>query len=99
MEVVKAEIVNILEEHVETLHFKDTSLAKDAQTELGPDKAEKSRAGEIKLGFRGFEIKTVRLTVASGKENKLRGVQGGDEVKLDQKDAQEVSEVDEWIKL
>ena len=53
LRVRKAEIVTILEDHVEDLELMD----------LGKDRY------EVVLPFRGFEIKTVRLTVGQIKKN------------------------------
>jgi len=52
LKIVKAELANILEDHQEDLKVTNVSSKSDDKTE-----------SEIKLSFRGFEIKTVKLTV------------------------------------
>lgn len=54
LKIVKAEIANILEDSIDSL--KVTSIA---STAAGDGKDE----SEIKLSFRGFEVKTLKLTV------------------------------------
>lgn len=52
LKIIKAELVNILEDHQEDLKVSNVSSSSGDKTE-----------SEIKLSFRGFEIKTVKLTV------------------------------------
>jgi len=52
LKIVKAELANILEDHQEDLKVTNVSSSSSDKTE-----------SEIKLSFRGFEIKTVKLTV------------------------------------
>ena len=66
MKIVKAELTNILEDHQEDLKVNNVY-----STSSG-DKVE----SEIKLSFRGFEVKTVKLTVekcGSGKKSVSAG--------------------------
>ncbi|WRT70534.1 uncharacterized protein IL334_007532 [Kwoniella shivajii] len=60
LSIIKAEIVNILEDHIETLkvHTPSKHTASDQE-----DKPKKEEVSELKTSFRGFEIKTVRLTI------------------------------------
>lgn len=62
IEVKKAEIVNILEDHVHDLkvHARE---AKDSK---------KRKDFSVKLDFRGYEIKTVKLTVVGVEKRKKR---------------------------
>lgn len=106
--MIKAEIVNILEEHVETLHLKSaklTSLASiiDSAEGEGEDGGV-DRSSEVKLDFRGFEIKTVRLTIGSGeKGGKGKDKDGDGRVKLSAgmlRQMKVTSSVgDDWIEL
>lgn len=64
--VAKAEIVNILEDHVEDLKLRSAS---------GPNATNDD--AEIRLRFRGYEIKTVRLTLKPGAKPKTRRDSGG----------------------
>ena len=60
LEVKKAEIVNLLEDHVHDLKVHSRE-AKDSK---------KKQDYGVKLDFRGYEIKTVRLTVVGEKRKK-----------------------------
>jgi alpha-mannosidase len=53
LNIVKAELANILEDHVENLKVSTTSAAGEGS----------KNESEIKLSFRAFELKTVKLTV------------------------------------
>ncbi|WWD20554.1 hypothetical protein CI109_105030 [Kwoniella shandongensis] len=66
--VIKAEIVNILEDHVESLKIHSTSDKKDET-----DEAKESSSVAVKFDFRGYEIKTIRLTL-EGKKSKRSSV-------------------------
>ncbi|WVQ95701.1 hypothetical protein IAU59_002800 [Kwoniella sp. CBS 9459] len=65
LSVVKAELVNLLEDHVETLKIHKDSQKKEDDDEQKPPKhgGNGKETSSIKLSFRGYEIKTVRLTV------------------------------------
>lgn len=52
LKIIKAELANILEDHQEDLKVNNVSANSGDKNE-----------SEIKLAFRGFEIKTVKLTV------------------------------------
>lgn len=68
--MIKAELVNILEDHLEPLHLKQA---------LRNSEGGKSEH-EVKLHFRGFEIKTVKLTLDLGKKKEV--VAGDDWIEL-----------------
>lgn len=66
--VVKAELVNILEDHLETLHFYPLDGKGKATSDLGDE--DNPHAGDnvyVQLNLRGYEVQTVRLTVKSKK--------------------------------
>ncbi|GMK54493.1 hypothetical protein CspeluHIS016_0110790 [Cutaneotrichosporon spelunceum] len=63
--VAKAELVNIMEDHMEDLKV----------SSAGPNSS--SDDSEIKLRFRGYEIKTVRLTLKPGAKPKAHRDSGG----------------------
>ena len=54
MTIKKAEIVNILEDPIEDLDVLSSSSEQDVN---------KSKDVQVSLDFRGFEVKTVRLTL------------------------------------
>lgn len=64
--IAKAEVVNILEDHDHDLDLRAAS---------GPNAT--SSDTELKLKFRGYEIKTVRLTLKPGGKAKTRRDSGG----------------------
>ncbi|OWZ80875.1 alpha-mannosidase [Cryptococcus neoformans Bt85] len=66
--VVKAELVNILEDHLETLHLYPLDDKGKATSDLGDE--DNPHAGDnvyVQLNLRGYEVQTVRLTVKSKK--------------------------------
>lgn len=63
--VAKAELVNIMEDNIEDLKL----------SSAGPNAS--SDDSEIKLRFRGYEIKTVRLTLKPGAKPNARRDSGG----------------------
>lgn len=58
LKVKKAEVVNLLEDHLHTLKIHSSNNVK-GETEQS-----------VKLEFRGYEIKTVRLTVETEKRKR-----------------------------
>jgi len=75
LKIIKAELANILEDHQEDLRVNNVSTSSSDKTE-----------SEIKLSFRGFEIKTVKLTVEKASK---KGGSGGSAA----------LQCDGWIKL
>lgn len=73
LKIVKAQLVNILEEHIEDVKVHDKS---GMTGDKGGDDDEVS----INLNFRGYEIKTVKLTL--GKASKKRTDSQGSWVKI-----------------
>lgn len=68
--VVKAELVNILEDHLETLRLYPLDDKEKAPSDLGNE--ENPHSGDnvyVQLNLRGYEVQTVRLTV-KGKKSK-----------------------------
>ncbi|OCF58446.1 alpha-mannosidase [Kwoniella mangroviensis CBS 10435] len=74
LNIVKAEVVNILEDHLETLkihsrseeHILTSTEEADEEESCGDKKKRPPKddgSSAIKLSFRGYEIKTVRLTI------------------------------------
>jgi alpha-mannosidase len=59
--VIKSELVNILEDHIENLKVSTTSGAGEGS----------KQESEVKLSFRAFEVKTVKLTVERGSKKKV----------------------------
>lgn len=59
--VIKAELANILEDHIENLKVSTTS---------GTGEGGKQES-EVKLSFRAFEVKTVKLTVERASKKKV----------------------------
>ena len=78
MKIIKAELTNILEDHQEDLKVINVSSSGSG------DKVE----SEIKLSFRGFEVKTVKLTVEKCASGKKTGSAGSSSLQSDG-----------WIKL
>ncbi|WVR08478.1 hypothetical protein IAU60_005533 [Kwoniella sp. DSM 27419] len=71
--IVKAELVNILEDHLEHLKVDSRDKTVEAEEEskhtiCGHQRKPDQDSSEIKLAFRGYEIKTVRLTVEGPKK-------------------------------
>nr|XP_019051258.1 alpha-mannosidase [Kwoniella bestiolae CBS 10118]OCF30188.1 alpha-mannosidase [Kwoniella bestiolae CBS 10118] len=97
LNVVKAELVNILEDHLETLKLHPSAPAKKEQPKRGcspcaaedqhkegeedhdedKKKPKDDNSSELRISFRGYEIKTVRLTVESSHKGK-RGRRGSE---------------------
>ncbi|WWC72433.1 uncharacterized protein I206_106395 [Kwoniella pini CBS 10737] len=73
LDVIKAEVTNILEEHVEHLKIhKSSDFIQDSDdVEEDEKKPKKDESVSVKLSFRGYEIKTVKLTL--GNDHKKKG--------------------------
>jgi uncharacterized protein (UPF0335 family) len=67
--ITKVELVNLLEESVHEIKVKSTTFAGET-------------VHEVQLGFRGFEIKTVRVCLERKKKEKERRGSSGSWVKV-----------------
>lgn len=91
LKVIKAELANILEDSIEDL--KVTTSSNSA--------AEGKTESEIKLSFRGFEVKTVKLTVETSDSKKVRRGSVASSTSAEVVTPAAVSSIqsDGWIKL
>jgi hypothetical protein len=66
--VTKASLVNLLEEEIEQLELLE--VPNDRTGTSVASASEETKAYGVKLSFRGFEVKTIKLTLASGKSKR-----------------------------
>lgn len=70
--MTKASLVNLLEEEIETLELLEVPDDRTGASGGG----EETKAYGVKLSFRGFEVKTIKLTLASSKSKRSSGSDG-----------------------
>lgn len=90
MKILKAQLANILEDSIDELKVQPTSSLSSGD---GKDES------EIKLSFRGFEIKTLKLTVEKAKGGDKKIKLGGPSSSSSSASSASAVQNDGWIKL